>query len=958
MPDYPRGTVAFLFTDIEESTRLWERQPRLMAAAVERHFAILRGAIGDRHGVLFKTVGDAVQAAFPTVPDAVAAAIAAQTAFQTEQWGEIEPPRVRMAIHAGDATPRDGDYLAPSLNRLARVLGAGSGEQILLTHAARTLASPMPTGYTLLDLGQHRLRDLLEAEPIFQVAGPGLPASFPPLKSLDRQPNNLPAQPTALVGRESDLVALHTLLAAPQTHLVTLVGPGGTGKSRLALQAAAEAVDAFPDGVWWVPLAPISDPALVPQAIAVALGVREGAGGDLSKALTVHLAGRRTLIVLDNFEHLLPAARGVDDLLRAAPGVVVLATSREPLRLRAEREIPVLPLPLPPRRARLVPEEALTFPAVRLFVDRAQAVKPGFVLDAGNVADVVAICRRLDGLPLAIELAAARVRLLPPAALLARLDRRLAILTGGARDLPARQQTLRAAIAWSYDLLDPAEQEFFARMAVFAGTFALDAAERVCGAVGGLTLDLFAGIDSLVQKSLLRQEDGPGGEPRFTMLQTIREFAAERLAELPVSGELRRVHAEFFLALAEAVDWEDVTGQAALLDRLEADRANFRQAIAVFESEGQDGLLERIRLVAALAHFWWMRGYFGEGRRALDAAIVACGDHRPPDCAAAISGAALLAEAEGDFERADRLYGEALALQQEGGDTVGVAQALTGLAVIARQRGDLETAQRRHQEALEAWRAAGDAPGVAVALLDLGLVRLLAGEYEHARETLAESLAAFRSLRYDAGIANVLQSLGLIAMDTGETALAIAQFSESLQQWRALGDQRMTAIVLANLGEAHHLGGDLDAAEPLYREALALSEQLGYAVGRAFVLNQLGLLALDRDSPAQARGLLLESLALRWNIGERGAAADTLEALADALVLLDEAKSAAEVLRLAAAVRTETGAVRSPAYDGRYQRVTDALGPIGTAMPATDIEANMSTILRQTATIHLAGDRL
>ena len=425
MPEYPSGTVAFLFTDIEGSTKRWETNQQAMEAAVERHFALLREAIAAQDGVLFKTIGDAIQAAFPTVPKAVAAAIDAQVALRRADWGDLGPLRVRMAIHAGDATPHGGDYLAPALNRLSRVLGTGYGEQILLTDTARALATTLPAGYALQDLGRHRLRDLLEAEHIFQLCGPGLPAEFPPLKSLDQQPNNLPAQPTALIGREDELAALREMLVAPETRLVTLTGPGGTGKTRLALQAAAESLDAFPDGVWLVPLATVSDPALVPEAIATALGVRQAPGEQVLTRLTEHLRSRHTLLVLDNLEQVVDAAPMIGQLIDAAPQLVVLATSREPLRLRAEREIPIPPLPVPEERPRLSPEDALASPAVRLFVERAQAVKPGFALDSSNVADVVGICRRLDGLPLAIELAAARVRILTPAALLARLDQRL-----------------------------------------------------------------------------------------------------------------------------------------------------------------------------------------------------------------------------------------------------------------------------------------------------------------------------------------------------------------------------------------------------------------------------------------------------------------------------------------------------------------------------------------------------
>src|SRR5687767_2763450 len=620
MPEYPSGTVAFLFTDIEGSTKRWETNQQAMEAAVERHFALLREAIAAQDGVLFKTIGDAIQAAFPTVPKAIAAAIDAQIALRRADWGELGPLRVRMAIHAGDATPRDDDYLAPALNRLSRLLGTGYGEQILLTDTARTLATTLPVGYALQDLGRHRLRDLLEAERIFQLCGPGLPAEFPPLRSLNQQPTNLPAQPTPLIGRERERTVLGAMLTADGTRLVTLLGPGGTGKTRLALQVAAERLETFPDGVWWVPLAAVTNPGLVPQAIAAPLGVRENPGEPLLTTVGGYLRSRRTLLLLDNMEHLLAAAPQIHTLLEAAPGLVVLATSREPLRLRAEREFPVAPLPLPaPTPTGLTAEEALESPAVRLFVERASALKSTFRLDADTVADVVAICQRLDGLPLAIELAASRVRLLSPAALLARLDQRLAILTGGARDLPARQQTLRATIAWSHDLLAPAERALFARLGVFAGGCTIEGAEAVCSAAGGLPLDLLDGIDSLVQKSLLRQVEGPGGDPRFVMLETIREFAQERLHELAEAPALRRAHADTFLAMAENADWDDVAAEAQLLDQLEADHANFRQAIAYYESLAPDGLAERTRLAAALTHFWWIRGYFSEGRQVLEA---------------------------------------------------------------------------------------------------------------------------------------------------------------------------------------------------------------------------------------------------------------------------------------------------------------------------------------------------
>jgi predicted ATPase len=953
MPDYPSGTVAFLFTDIEGSTKRWEIDATAMWTAVERHFALLDEAIAARRGVRFKTIGDAVQAAFHTVPDAVAAAIAAQLELWREDWGALGPLRVRMAIHVGAAEPKDGDYLAPALNRLARVLGTGYGEQILLTEAARALASTLPVGYALQDLGRHRLRDLLEAEHIYQLTGPGLPIEFPVLKGLDRQPNNLPAQPTALIGREDEVAALREMLTAPGTRLVTLTGPGGTGKTRLALQVAAESLDAFPDGVWWVPLGDVSDAALVPEAIAAALGVRESPVEPLLSSLIAHLRSRDTLLILDNMEQVIEAAPHIARLLDGAPELVFLATSRESLRLRAEREYPVDPLPLP-KGARVSVEDALASPAVRLFVERAQAIKPGFVLDEANVADVVAIAQRLDGLPLAIELAAARVRVLTPAALLARLDQRLSILTGGARDLPQRQQTLRAAIAWSHDLLEAPERLLFARLGVFAGGCTFEAAEAICSAAGGLPIDLFDGLDSLMQKSLLRQNEGPGGDTRFTMLQTIREFARERFQELPEADELRQLHADLFYAFAAECNWDDVSRQGELLDHLEADHANLRQAIEFYAEQSEKGTSRLVSLVASLSYFWWIRGHLGEGRRLIDRALASPGEVDPLERARALWGAAVLAEAQGDLEQAQRHHEAALALRRQAGDSAGMAESLTGLGVIARQQGELDQARALHREALEAWRDAGDAAGTAGALLDLGVILVLEGDYQEAEPALQESLALFRRLQDESGEASALQSLGVLAMSQADLATAGDRFGESLQRWRALGNQQMIATDLGNLGEALQLGGALDEAERHYREAQALFTSLADPGGQAWMLNQLGLISLDRSDALEARRLLVESLRLRWNIGERGAAADTLDALAEATWRLGDVDFAANLTRASDSLREETGFARQPVYQERYRQMFAALQEATCSTEPLSIEETVAMALGSRALVAAA----
>ncbi|HEU5432975.1 MAG TPA: AAA family ATPase, partial [Thermomicrobiales bacterium] len=621
---YPSGTVAFLFTDIQGSTRLWERDHAVMRRAVERHFSLLDAAIAANRGVRFKTIGDAVQAAFPDAPAAVAAAVAAQRALAAEPWSETGPLRVRMAAHVGEATPIAGDYLAPCLNRLARLLATGAGGQVLLTDVARRLAADrLPDGVTLRDLGRHRLRDLLAPEDVWQIVAPGLPDHFPPLNSLERHPTNLPSQPNALLGRERDLAAVAEMLARPETRLVTLTGPGGTGKTRLALQAAADGIDAYPDGAFFVELAALTDPTLLLPHIAETLGVRESGGLDLRAALLDYLVGKTLLLVLDNLEQFRPpegAGRIVADLLANSPRLTILATSRAPLRIRAEREYPVPPLDAPDS-ARLPPLPVLAeIPAVRLFVERAQAAKPAFALTLDNAGAVAKICAWLDGLPLALELAAARTRALAPDELARRLAGKLDLLAGRAADRPDRQQTLRATIDWSHDLLDPDEQALFRRLSVFAGGCTFEAAEAVAAAPDPLALDPLDGITLLLEQSLLRAEER-GDETRYRMLETLRAYGRERLADAGEEAAARAAHGDWFwrlageagLALASPDGWQ-------WSQRLDADHDNLRAAMDWALDTGKAAIA--LKIAGNLALYWELRGDFTEGRRWLQRALV------------------------------------------------------------------------------------------------------------------------------------------------------------------------------------------------------------------------------------------------------------------------------------------------------------------------------------------------
>jgi predicted ATPase/class 3 adenylate cyclase len=588
-------TYTFLFTDLEGSTRLWEQFPQAMKAALERHDAILRGAVEGSNGQVTKTTGDGLSAVFASTLDGLSACLKAQRILLDEPWAsyglETGSLRVRMGLHVGEAQPRGGDYYGPAVNRAARLMSAAHGGQVLLSAvAAGLVVDLLPEGTSLRDLGEHRLKDLARPERVFQLLHPDLAADFPPLASLDLRPNNLPAQTTALIGREVEISEVTERLGAEGLRLLTLTGPGGIGKTRLALQAAAELIDRFEDGVYFVDLAPIRDPDSVLAAIAQTVRIREASDGPLLDELTRQLRAKKMLLLLDNFEQVTAAAPQVAELLQGCPQLKLLATSREALHVRGENIYPVPPLALPrvdPRGPNI--EQLTQYEAVRLFIERARAVKPDFQVTNENAPAVAEICWRLDGLPLAIELAAARIRLFSPQGLLERLGSRLKLLRGGARDLPARQQTLRDAIDWSYELLDAGERRLFELLSVFPGGCNFETVEGVVDEFERLDeigVELIDGLASLVEKSLIRQVDGAAsatqesGEPRLLMLETIREYAAERLeGDAEFHTAAHRAHATYFADFTRS-QWERLSsgGREAALAGLVSDIENVRAA--------------------------------------------------------------------------------------------------------------------------------------------------------------------------------------------------------------------------------------------------------------------------------------------------------------------------------------------------------------------------------------------
>jgi predicted ATPase/class 3 adenylate cyclase len=858
------GIVTFFFSDIEGSTRFWERDAPAMSAALARSQACLRETL-TRHGAdIFDELPEGFCAAFPSAQGALAAALEIQQALR-----DVLP--VRCALHTARAELFQNGYLSPPLNRLARLLAAGYNGQILLSGAtAAQVRDVLPAGVSLRDFGERRLRDLAEPEHVYQVAVPGLPSSFPPLRTLDPRPTNLPAALTSFVGREREVAAVQDLLRRPGARLVTLSGPGGTGKTRLSLAVAAGLRDEFADGVFFVALDTLTDAQRVVPVVARTLGLKEGPGQSLENALPAFLQAREVLLVLDNCEHVVAAAPQLQALSEHAPGVRMLATSRVALHVAGEIDVPVQPLDLPDLAHPAPPEELARYAGVTLFVVRAQAARPDFALNEHSTNAVAELCVRLDGLPLAVELAAARSRLLTPEAMLAQLTQHgaLRLLSGGPRDLPARQQTLRAAIEWSYDLLAPREQALFVQLGVFVGGFAVEAVDRVT------ELPATEGLHALVAQNLVRPAASASDEPRFEMLETIRTYALERLAVSGALAAVRERHAQCYLALAERA-LPELTGadQAGWLARLEREHDNLRAAHADLCAR-RDGA-RALQLAGALWRFWFARGYLSEGGRAIaEALALDDGTGDPAVRARALNGAGILARAQGDSARATTHLSAALDLYRALDDRAGCAAALNSLGILAFDQTDYARAAELYAESLEISRAINYPRGIGVSTGNLGLTYLYQHQPAVARPLFEESLALFRALqdRYGEGVA--LNNLGFVAEQEGATALARDLYSQSMAIAQAMGNRENIAINLRGLAALAAAAGAPERAARLYGFVDALRETLGAPMRavdrRAF---EEAVAALQAQLGAQA-------FAVAWETGRRF---DLAQALAEAL---------------------------------------------------------------------------
>jgi predicted ATPase/class 3 adenylate cyclase len=835
MRELPTGTVTFLFTDIEGSTRLFERAPDLYPVLLDAHRRLLVEAVDAADGAVFGTEGDALFAAFASAAAGIAAATAGQRAMAGHPWPEGHEIRVRMGIHTGEVARSGDDYVGLEVHRAARIAAAAHGGQVVLSQATRELAGDeLPEGTELRDLGEHRLKDLSRRERLHELVIQGLRSDFPALRTLEARPNNLPLQLTSFVGRR-ELPEATRFLAG--TRLLTLTGPGGTGKTRLALQMAAEMSDVFPDGLYFVALETIVEPGLVPAQILQALGVVPGPGEPPLERLVAHLRDRELLLVLDNFEQVLGAASVVTEVVHGAPEVKVVVTSRAPLMLYGEQVYPVSPFPVPDPAARLAAAELAEFESVRLFLERAMAARPDFALTDANAPAVAEIVARLDGLPLAIELAAARARLLSAEAIRTRLDQRLDLLAGGARDLPDRQRTIRGAIDWSYELLEPPDRRLFERFSVFSGGADLAEAEAVCGPASDLGQDVLEGLGSLVDASLLRPETTAGGEPRFVMLATIREYGQERLASSApeATGSMRRRHAKAYLALAERCAPYLTGGQAAeWLDRIERDHDNLRAAIDWAVSVAEPEIA--IRIAASIWRFWQVRGHLHEAAERWARILAMPGLETVPEAlqASAFGAAGSIAYWRGEAETTYERYQSALDAARRSGDPALLAEALYNASFAPAPTwawGELQRwlpdIRSYLDQALELYGQLADARGEASAHWALGNALLMSRQLDDGERHVREGLVRYERLDDRFGLGWARHMLALLSFVRGDLDAALSEAREAARIFSESRDRSALVLILVDFALIAQQRGQLDRGWRLAGAADALRELTG-----------------------------------------------------------------------------------------------------------------------------------
>jgi predicted ATPase/class 3 adenylate cyclase/Tfp pilus assembly protein PilF len=872
----PTGTVTLMFTDIEGSTALWEKLKNDFYPVLEKHNSILREAITNCRGYEVKTEGDAFMAAFPTAADGVRCTIAAQLALAEATWpAEVGEVRVRMGLHTGDpivATHPDGmrDYFGPMVNRSARVAASGHGGQVVLSDAARHAAMPFPDGVVPVDLGRHQLKGLDQLEQIWQLDHPSFPIrKFPPLKTLNAVRHNLPLPVSSFIGRTTEVAEIRALLSKPENRLVTMLGTGGTGKTRLSQHVAAECADEFPDGVWFVELADLTAAANVPQAVLNALSVRPLPTRDLKDQLLEYLAGKELLLVLDNTEQIPDIAKFVTDVQKAATSIKLLVTTRIVLNLRGERTYAVPPLPLPEENETQL-DKLTSSDAVCLFAERSKEANSSFELNAENGPQIGRLVNRLDGLPLAIELAAARMRSMSVQQILDRLSRRLDLLATKRADLPARQQTIRGAIDWSYDLLSEDQKKIFQLLSVFVGGFFLESAAAVCAEACGIDeFELEEAVGDLRDKSLLYGREIMG-MMRYGMYESIREYAAEKLKtgdDPQGAAKVQMAHSNWYLKWAEQHDAKLHTTDTAW-KLMELNLPNLRAAMDTAAAAGRDDVAAKIAL--ATCPFLGRRGYWSErlsrGLAGLQSARKAFGETHIV-IARLMKEIAVPYQERGEFEESRKWYNQSLQMCEAVGEKKVAGLIFNNLSMISKAQGDLAAARELGRKSLDVMRELSDDRGSALSLNNLALLALEAGQFTEATQLHEESLKLRRKLNDRVGVASSLNNLGVVSMRRGDLAQAKQWYEEALTELRALRDDRGVASCLHNLARIAKGRGDVDLACQLAAESLDIRKKLGDKSGIALAMTLLSNLACEQCQLTNARKMAEEALHLWEEVG-------------------------------------------------------------------------------------------
>ena len=887
------SVLTFLFTDIEGSTSKWDEQPEQMAQAVGRHDALLRDAVHEHHGRIVKTTGDGVYAAFENSWDGMAAVVAIQVALLDPAATAGMGLRVRCGLHTGPVQARDNDYFGGTINRTARIMNAAHGGQILVSRAVADQFQDRPSpGVSLKELGSVRLKGLATTETVFQIVHPKLYQNFPALRELEATPNNLPQQLTSFVGRERERTEVEEMLTS--TRLLTLLGMGGLGKTRLSLQIGASVMDSYHDGVWFIDLQTIRDGSLVASETARVLGVREEAGRPLMQTLCAHLKSRKLMLILDNCEQVIDASADLAAaVLRAAADVRILATSRIALRVPGEQTYVVQPLPVPSRSSGV--EALLRSTAVVLFVERAKLHKPSFELTEREAPAVAELVSRLEGIPLALELAAARVRSLAIADINKRLNDRYKILTGGDRTLQARQQTLRALVDWSFDLLEDSEQVLLARLSVFAGTLDLPAAETICGVDPLTPEDVLDLITSLVEKSLIYMEVGEDGA-RYRLLETIREYAREKLKMRDERDAIDSAHCNFFFTMAKAANrGSQGADQAEWTRRVETELDNIRAAIVLALEGGVDPIIA-VKLEVALMWFRILRGYSSEGRKYIRAAL------------------ALPAVQASDYIHGHALY-------------VG--------ATLAYSQSDYAEAKQMLERCMEIRKRDGKQAENAATLSTLAMVRLNLGDAEGAREVATEAVALLRELGDRVNETIALFQLAQIHAYVGDNALALGQFQECLQVARELEYPELECECELMLGEVALETDDVDTARTTFARAMEIARNAGDKRGEATALWWLGKAALAAGSADDAKVRLGGALRAFQGFDMY---AELLGCLDDHAALHQSSGSAAAAARLYAAAEASRKVLAVPRSPGQERRWKESVAAVRSAMGNADFQ--------------------